>query len=224
MQPSIRGTPPQYTSKNHLEPAKNSPCHPQSTEPQQGTRASHSVARHAQHRGSTPKTVQNIRPAAAKEKSDQDRKLGPATVASLINTQPTQRLHHQATGPRGNIFYSPVWSSYFFFFSLRTIVLPVLPSPSLLSPLIPTRAPQTYEETTYKHHQPGSPRFLTTTTISRAPPLFQHRAYGGRELSGGGCRPRRRLPRSVLLRFDILVSSLSTLERNALCDTPVRPS
>lgn len=126
---------PSTHRKTTSSTAKNSPGHPQSTEPQQGTRASHSVARHAQHRGSTPRTVQNIRPAAAKEKSDQDRKLGPATVASLINTQPTQRLHHQATGPRGNIFYSPVWSSYFFFFSLRTIVLPVSPSPSLLSPL-----------------------------------------------------------------------------------------
>lgn len=87
--------------------AKNSPCHPQSAEPQQGTRASHSVARHARRRGSTPKTVQNIRPAAARGKKHQDRKLGPATVASLINTQPTQRLHHQATGPRGNIFAHP---------------------------------------------------------------------------------------------------------------------
>jgi pyruvate/2-oxoglutarate dehydrogenase complex dihydrolipoamide acyltransferase (E2) component len=106
--------PPRYTfAKPPRAPAKNSPGHPQSTEPQQGTRASHSVARHAQHRGSTPKTVQNIRPAAAKEKSDQDRKRGPATVASLINTQPTQRLHHQATGLRGNIFCSPVWPSYF---------------------------------------------------------------------------------------------------------------
>lgn len=103
---------PAHIEKPPRAQRKNSPGHPQSTEPQQGTRASHSVARHAQHRGSTPKTVQNIRPAAAKGKSDQDRKLGPATVASLINTQPTQRLHHQATGPRGNVFCSPVWPSY----------------------------------------------------------------------------------------------------------------
>lgn len=79
-------------------------------------------------------------------------------------------------------------------------------------PFIPTGAPQPEEESTYKHHQPGNPRILTATTISRAPPFFYHRAYGGGELSGGGCRLQRRPPRSVLLRFDIPVSSLSPLK------------
>ncbi|UKZ66972.1 uncharacterized protein TrAtP1_008137 [Trichoderma atroviride] len=68
---------PSSHRKTTSSTAKNSPGHPQSTEPQQGTRASHSVARHAQHRGSTPKTVQNIRPAAAREKSDQIGSLAP---------------------------------------------------------------------------------------------------------------------------------------------------
>lgn len=147
MQPSIRGTPsPAYTKKSPRARAKNSPGHPQSTEPQQGTRASHSVARHVQHRGSTPKTVQNIRPAATKGKSDQIGSLAPPPVASLINTQPTQRLHHQATGPQGNIFAHPFGHHTFSSFSLRTVVLPILPSPSFLSPFIPPGAPQTDEE------------------------------------------------------------------------------
>jgi hypothetical protein len=167
MQPSIRGTPPQHTKitsrttrKKLRSPPKANPRHPQSTEPQQGTRASHSVARHAQHRGSTPKTVQNIRPAAAREKkATKIGSLAPPPVASLINIQPAQRLHHQATGPRGNDFGSPVWPSYFFFFSLRTIVLPDLPSLSLPPPFVLSGAPQTDEETTYNYCQIGTPRF-----------------------------------------------------------------
>lgn len=127
--------------------------------------------RHAQHRGSTPKTVQNMRPAAAKEKSDQDRKLGPATVASLINTQPTQRLHHKATGLRGNIFCSPVWPSYFSllftsYHRFTRFAISVAPFPPSFRPARrkPTRSQLTSIISL------GTPRILTATTIL-GPPL-----------------------------------------------------
>lgn len=107
-----------------------------------------------------------------REKATKIGSLAPPPVASLINTQPTQRLHHQAMGPRGNIFAHPfghhTFSSFRFVPSFYPFCYPRRSFPPSFHPARrkPTR------RATYKHHQPGSPRFLTALTTSRAPPFF----------------------------------------------------
>lgn len=165
--------PPQYTSKNHLEHSEKTlqatpkaRSHSRGQERATASQDTHSTGAPRPRRSRTSGLL------LLREKATKIGSLAPPQVASLINTQPTQRLHHQATGLRGNILCSPVWPSYFSLLFTSYHRFTRLPSPSLLFPFIPTGAPQTDEESTYKHHQPGNPKIWTATTVSRAPPFL----------------------------------------------------
>ncbi|KAK0764657.1 hypothetical protein N5P37_002123, partial [Trichoderma harzianum] len=140
---------PLRKKKKNKDPPKGQPRHPQSTEPQQGTRASHSVARQAQHRGSTPKTVQNIRPALTRGKSDQIESLAPPPVAASITSR---------RGLRGNIsLLARLIILFLLFTSYHRFSRFDIPRRSLLS-FRPARC-ESDKETTYKHCQISGPAF-----------------------------------------------------------------